>query len=401
MIKYIIILGDRMKKTLIITIICLMIMPTIAEAKTLQDLYNQLANLQAEYNANQKDKKMTNEEIKKANNEIATINNTIVKTREEIAQAEKDIKKNQKEINEKKKETEGLLQFLQVTSSGNAYLEYILDANSYTDFIYRYEVVKQLTNHNNDLIDELEFLIKDLEKKEIDLSKKQTTLEKNRKTLTSKVNKLQASLASYKTEGATLKEDIDDLKDEIKAYEAKGCKRDQELSKCSATINATGWKYPLAKGCVTSEYTGYAIREDWSGGGGHHGIDLSCVSEGTKIYAAANGTVKRIIRESKCGGNMVYVYHNVNGKKYTTVYMHMLKISSEIYVNKVVTDGTVLGTVGGGSTKKYDKCTGGVHLHFGLADGWNATSFNSYSFNPREIFAFPKLIYSGGGYFYR
>jgi len=49
----------------------------------------------------------------------------------------------------------------------------------------------------------------------------------------------------------------------------------------------------------------------------------------------------------------------------------------------------------------YDKCTGGTHLHFGLAEGWNATSFNSYSFNPREIFAFPKLIYSGGGYFYR
>lgn len=390
-----------MKKILTILIICIIMLPTIAEAKTLQDLYNQLANLQAEYSSNQKDKKMTNDEIKKANNEIASINNTIIKTREEITQAEKDIKKNQTAIKEKKIETDGLLKFLQVTSGGNAYLEYILDADSYTEFIYRYEVVKQLTNYNSDLINELEILIKELKVKEIELSEKQITLENNRKKLTSKVNTLQASLASFQTEGATLKEDIEDLKEEIKAYEAKGCKRNQDITTCTASINATGWKYPLTKGCVTSEYTGYAIREDWSGGGGHHGIDLSCVSEGTKIYAAANGTVKRIIRESKCGGNMVYVYHNVNGKKYTTVYMHMLKISSEIYVNKVVTDGTVLGTVGGGSTKKYDKCTGGVHLHFGLADGWNATSFNSYSFNPREIFAFPKLIYSGGGYFYR
>jgi len=390
-----------MKKILTILIICLMIIPTITEAKTLQDLYNQLANLQAEYNSNQKEKKLTNDEIKKANSEIVSINNTIIKTREEIEQAEKDIKKNQKEIEEKKIETDGLLKFLQVTSGGNAYLEYIFNAQSYTEFIYRYEVVKQLTNYNSDLINELEILIKELKEKEIKLSEKQVTLENNRKKLTSKVNTLQASLASFQTEGATLKEDIDDLKDEIKAYENKGCKRDQELSSCTATINATGWKYPLAKGCVTSEYTGYAIRDDWSGGGGHHGIDLSCVSEGTKIYAAANGIVKRIIRESKCGGNMVYVYHTVNGKKYTTVYMHMLKISSDIYVNKVVTDGTVLGTVGGGSTKKYDKCTGGTHLHFGLADGWNATSFNSYSFNPREKFAFPKLIYSGGGYFYR
>ena len=49
----------------------------------------------------------------------------------------------------------------------------------------------------------------------------------------------------------------------------------------------------------------------------------------------------------------------------------------------------------------YDYCTTGAHLHFGIAEGDTAYSFNSYSFNPREIFAFPKLVYSGGGYFYR
>jgi len=395
-----------MKKILTMFIVSLLIIPTIEEAKTLQDLYNQLANLQAEYKSNQNNKELTNEEIKKANTEISTINSTIVQIREDIAQAEKDIEKNQKSIEEKKIETDGLLQFLQVTSGGNAYIEYIFDAESYSEFIYRYEVVKQLTNYNTELIDELEVLIKELQTKEIELSEKKITLEKNRKKLTTKVNTLQASLSSFKTEGATLKEDIEDLKEEIEAYESKGCKREQDISTCTASINAYGWKYPLAKGCVTSEYTGYAIRDDWSGGGGHHGIDLSCIKEGTKIYAAANGTVKRIIRQSSCGGNMVYVYHTVNGKKYTTVYMHMLSISSDIYVNKIVTDNTVLGTVGGGSTMSskpggYDKCTGGTHLHFGLAEGWNATSFNSYSFNPREIFAFPKLIYSGGGYFYR
>ena len=43
----------------------------------------------------------------------------------------------------------------------------------------------------------------------------------------------------------------------------------------------------------------------------------------------------------------------------------------------------------------------GTHLHFGLAEGWNATSFNSYSFNPRNLFQFPSLIDYGGGYFSR
>ena len=394
-----------MKKILILICLSLLIIPISAEAKTLQDLYNQLAKLQSEYNANKNNKNMTEQEIKNANTEISNINKNIIEIREDIKKAEEDIKKSEKNIEEKKVETDGLLQFLQVSNGGNIYLEYIFDAENYTDFIYRYEVVKQLTNYNSNLIDELEILIKELEEKEKDLEEKQVELEKKRKELTTKVNTLSASLASYQTEGATIKEDIDDLKKEINAYESQGCKRDQELSACLAMINANGWKYPLKKGCVTSEYTGYAIREDWSGGGGHHGIDLSCVSEGTNVYAAADGVVKRIIHKSSCGGNMVYVYHTVNGKKYTTVYMHLLSISSDIYVNKVVTDQTIIGRMGGGSTAKnkggYDKCTSGAHLHFGMADGWNATSFNSYSFNPREKIKFPKLIYSGGGYFYR
>lgn len=394
-----------MKKIITIICLCILIFPSFVEAKTLQDLYNQLAKLQSEYNANKNNKSMTEKEIKTANTEISNINTNITEIRSDIAKAEKDIEKSKKNIEEKKIETDGLLQFLQVSNGGNIYLEYIFDAENYTDFIYRYEVVKQLTNYNSNLIDELEILIKELEEKEIKLEEKQVELEKKRKELTTKVNTLSASLASYQTEGATLKEDINDLKKEINAYESQGCKRDQELSVCLATINARGWKYPLKKGCVTSEYTGYAIREDWSGGGGHHGIDLSCVAEGTNVYAAADGVVKRIIHKSSCGGNMVYVYHTVNGKKYTTVYMHLLSISSDIYVNKVVTEQTIIGRMGGGSTAKnkggYDRCTSGAHLHFGMAEGWNATSFNSYSFNPREMINFPKLIYSGGGYFYR
>lgn len=398
-----------MKKKLVVTIILLVAVmfsfSDKAEAKTLQDLYNQLAKLQSEYNANKKNKTMTQSEIAESNQQISNITANIEQIRKDIEKAEKDIEQSEKDIDQKKLETDGFLQFLQITNGGNIYLEYIFAAEDYTEFIYRYEVVRQLTNYNSDLIDELEQLIIDLENKKVSLAKKQVTLEEKRKELTTKVNKLNASLASFKTEGATITEDIADLKKEIQAYESQGCKREQELSACTAKINATGWKYPLKKGCVTSEYTGYKIRTDWSGGGGHHGIDLSCVSEGTKVYPAADGIVKRIVRKSSCGGNMVYIYHTVNGKKFTTVYMHLLSIDENIKVNTVVTDQTVIAKVGGGSTAKskggYDTCTTGTHLHFGIADGWNATSFNSYSFNPREKLVFPKLVYSGGGYFYR
>ena len=394
-----------MKRVFILLFLSILLIPTGAKAKTLQEYYDQLDDLQEQYNKNKNNKKMTQSEINAANTEISNINDSITQIRKDITQAEEDIKQSEEDIEDKKTETDGFLQFLQVTNGGNIYLEYIFDADSYTEFIYRYEVVKQLTNYNSDLIDDLEELIKKLEQQKIDLANKQKNLESRRKELTSKVNKLTASLASYQTEGISLDKDIEGLRDEINAYEAAGCKRDQDVSSCNALINATGWQYPIYKGCVTSEYTGFKIRTDWSGGGGHHGIDLSCISEGTNVYPTANGKIARIIRKSSCGGNQVYVYHTINGKKFTTAYLHLLSISSDLYVGKLVTDNTVIGKVGGGSTstKKggYDRCTTGTHLHFGIAEGWNATSFSSYSINPREKLAFPKLIYNGGGYFYK
>lgn len=396
-------------KKITLTFLCVFtllvfVFPINVEAKTLQDLYNQLAKLQAEYSANKNTRDLTQSEINKLNSEINNISASIEKTRKEINQAEIDIQNSKKKIEEKKVETDGMIQFLQVSNGGNIYIEYLFDAENYTDFIYRYEVVKQLTNYNSDLIDELEKLILDLQQKEKDLSQKKVKLENERKELSAKVGTLTNNLSNYMQEGVDIQKDIEDMKKQIKIYEDLGCSKNQDLNSCTGQVNAYGWKYPMAKGCVTSEYTGYNIRTDWSGGGGHYGIDLDCVGEGTKVYAAAAGVVRRVTRYS-CGGNAVYISHRVNGKSYTTVYMHLLSVDGGIYVGKVVTDNTVVGYVGGYSTSTshggYDYCTTGAHLHFGIAEGDSSYNFNPYSINPREIFAFPKLVYSGGGYFSR
>lgn len=389
---------------IVVVFLLVLIIPSKIEAKTLQNMYDQLADLQTKYNNNKNSKNLTQSQINQLNGEITTISATIEKTRKEIKQAEIDIENSKTKIADKKVETDGLIQFLQVSNGGNIYLEYLFDAENYTDFIYRYEVVKQLTNYNSDLIDELEALILDLQAKEKELSEKTVKLENDRQELTKKVNTLSYSLANFESEGVDIEEDISDLKKVIKVYEDMGCSRNQDITTCAASINAFGWKYPMVKGCVTSEYTGFNQRLDYSGGGGHHAIDLDCVGEGTNVYAAADGTIARIAFYD-CGGNAVYITHTVNGKKYTSVYMHLLRVASGMYVGKVVTDQTVIGYVGGWSTSTanggYDRCTTGAHLHFGIAEGHNAWDFNSYSINPREIFSFPSLIYNGGGYFYR
>ena len=252
----------------------------------------------------------------------------------------------------------------------------------------------------------MEALIIELQNKEKELEAKNVKLENERKELSKKVSTLKNNLYNFKSEGVDIEKDIASLKKQIDAYESRGCTRDQDISTCIVSINAYGWKYPLAKGCVTSEYTGYNKRTDWSGAvSGHHAIDLDCVGEGTPVYPAADGVISRIDNFETCGGNTIFIRHRVNGKEYTTEYMHLLRVASGIYVNKVVTDDTVIGYVGGYSTSidhgGKDECTTGAHLHFGIAEGDSAFSFNAHSFNPREIFSFPKLVWNGGGYFYR
>ena len=394
----------NMKKFIaFIMIIMIFVIPIYkVEAKTLGDLKNELSNLEKKYAEAQNNKNMTTEQINNLTSEINTITNRLATIKNDIKNTEDEIKENEETIEKKKEETNELLKFLQVSSGENVYLEYLFEADSYTDFIYRYAVVSQLTNYNNNLMKELEELIASLEKKKEELANNKTKLENSSRELESKMVTLRANLSTYQEEGTTIEQDIADMKKEIKRYTEKGCNDNENITTCGTVkmVNATGWNYPLARGCVTSEYTGYGYRADWDGGvSGHHGIDLDCVGEGTPVYSAANGTVARVVYRSSCGGNMVWVYHNVNGTPYTTVYMHLLSIN--VSEGQSVTPSSVIGGVGGGSTRSYDYCTGGTHLHFGMAYGHNAYSFNPHSFNPRNAYGFPALVYSGGGYFSR
>lgn len=394
------------KKILVIFSIILLLIPSYrVEAKTLGQFKRELADLESKYNANKDKRNLTTSEINKLNDEIKTISSSINSIKNDIASTEKEISDSQNEIEEKKKETDELLKFLQVSSGENVYLEYIFEAESYTDFIYRYSVVSQLTDYNNNLMDELKALIEKLEVKKKELATKRSNLESKSIELSSKIDVLRNNLSSYKEEGTTIEQDIKDMKATVKKYQDMGCSDNEDVMTCVArknsngvSVNATGWNYPLAWGCVTSEFTSN-IRTDWSGGGRHLGIDLDCVSEGTTVYAAATGVVARVVERSSCGGNMVFVHHNVNGVPYTTVYMHLLRIS--VSKDQIVTPSTKIGEVGGGSTASYDGCTGGAHLHFGMAYGHNAFNFNNNAFNPRNLMGFPSLVYSGGGYFRR
>ena len=399
------------KKIILILLFVIAFIPVSVSAQSLNDMYNELSKLEAKLNKSSNNKKLTQAEIDTLTKEINEINSSIASAQKEITQAQKDIEESYKKIDEKKNETNELLKFLQLSSNGNTYLEYLFDAEDYTEFIYRYAIVSQMSGYNNQLMEELNALIKDLEEKKQALADKEKQLESQRQSVNEKRDVLRTNLAELTEEGTTIEEDIAYLKKNIKYYEGYKCSKTEDVNACVTRVKqeearrqqassgvtqpkATGWSYPLQRGCVSSEFTTY--RTDWGYGSAHYGIDLACNAEGTSVYAAAAGIVDRIVNYSSCGGNMVFIYHTVNGVNYTSVYMHLLSIS--VSEKQVVDENTVIGRVGGGSTASYDRCTSGAHLHFGLASGHVSVGFNAYAFNPRNVFSFPALY---GGYFSR
>lgn len=386
-------MGDKVKKIIIpIMLLSIFIVPMKVEAKTLNDFYNELAELEEKYNESSQNKKLTQDEINKINKELSDISSQITTTKNDIANAEKEIEKSYEEIEEKKNETNELMKFLQITSGGNVYLEYLFEAESYTDFIYRYSIVTQMSGYNNELMEELEELITNLENKKVELANKQTDLENQKKEFNDKVNYLNSNLENYVEEGATIEEEIKNVKKEIEHYEDLGCSRYQDVSTCYHTPTATGWSYPLSYGTVSDNYTGYAYERP-NIGGYHHGIDLWHPNiYGAPVYPVAAGKIA-IISWISGGGNAVYIYHTVNGKPYTTVYMHLSAYASGLYEGQEVTTNDVIGYVGNTGVSF------GAHLHLGVATGNSVSGFNSRAFDPRNILWFPAM--DSGVYFYR
>lgn len=418
-----------MKKTikfLIITIVLLIPFSNIY-AQTLNEMYNELKKLESEQAKVTSGKLLTESEIKKLKTEISEIEAKIEKTEENIKETELEIGNTEKEIETKKDETDQMLLYLQIKNArDNSMLEYIFQAKDYTDFIYRYYVVTQMSDYNNDLVKELNILVKKLNNQKEELSKEEKELASQRQEQSNKLSQLNANLKELTEEGTSIEDDIKSVKLDINKYEKMGCGKTEDTEKCvlriaeekrkkeeaerrareeaarraannsssssstqTRVVSSDGWHLPVSSAVVTSQFQ--VVRTDCynCGGSSHRGIDLG-VGEGTPVYAAASGSVAYVVTSGSslsCGGIKVYLYHIVNGRLYTTTYMHLLRAT--VSYGQSVTPNTIIGYSGGRSTARryggYDACTTGAHLHFGVASGNSVNKFNSNAFNPRDL----------------
>src|SRR5699024_6917078 len=109
---------------------------------------------------------------KKIQENIANIESQISEIENETAILEQEIEASNQEISEKSEQSKSLFQYLQVSEGENAYLEYIFGATDVTDMVYRMAIVEQLTEYNDQVMDELSQLVKENEQRKTELSKK-------------------------------------------------------------------------------------------------------------------------------------------------------------------------------------------------------------------------------------
>lgn len=373
------------------------------EAKTLNDLKSELSDAEERYSNNQSQKEQTEAEIQAAKDRIVELNRERENVQDNINQLNEELDQLAIDIEKMQNEIKKIINYYQLSSSNSIYLEYVFNASSFTDFIYRLAVTEQLSEYRKTTIDKYNNLIEENKKKIGELATKQVELNNLQEQVSEQLSKLGNNLSKITEEAIDIKDEIQDLKKQVNVYEnTYKCSLNEQLSACLERYmnsnsgsgylpSAAGFYRPIVSGALNYEY-GYTAKY----GAFHDGIDFS-IAHGTPVYAVADGVVVSVKPHQSCGGNMVYISHAVNGKTYTSGYFHLAD-PILVHEGQIVTYNTQIGYSGGvHSIEWWDsiQCSTGAHLHFQIATGiytkdyfWYS-DFRSRSFNPRYVINFP------------
>lgn len=367
--------------------------------QTLGDLERELNDKKNELDENKKKQNMTQEEMNTINSNLKVIQNTIAQIQTDTAKLEDEIVELNKEILKKQEEIKNVISYFQISSGESAYLEYVMGAEDFTDFIYRSAVTEQMTSYNDGLIDDYNATIKANEEKKKELAQKKSELKEQQSAMKEEYKKLDAQLSVYSSDEMVITDAVRSLQETIQVYKDKGCSTDDDISVCGNSVlpSTTAFYRQLESGYVTSWFGGRDC-SDPRVSCGHNGIDLSTGGENIPVYSIGTGVVAMIPERSSCGGNMVFVHHKLtNGQTYTSVYMHLYTIN--VSVGQTVTKDTVIGIMGGGWTTPWDYCSTGAHSHLGIATGLFGIDYGwdylqGHYIDPSSLVNFPGSLYA-------
>ncbi|WP_404427591.1 peptidoglycan DD-metalloendopeptidase family protein [Ureibacillus chungkukjangi] len=343
------------------------------------------------------------DKITNTNNNINQVTQEIAVATQEIETLKADIIALQAKIDQRNELLAERARALQANGSVS-FLDVLLGANSFVDFIDRYSAVNTLMDADRQIMKEqkqdqdkleeqkltLEKTKKELETKKAELDSLKASLNSQKKEKDNLIVQLEAQQKQIASEKEVLEEQYEEaveISDEINAQIASEQKRlleiarQQEAARKAAAANnsknngggtsapavsAGNWTKP-ANGRYTSPY-GARIHPISGQYKFHYGIDIAN-STGTPVVSAADGVVSYAGSLSTFG-NVVMVTHSIDGQIFTSVYAHLNSI--HVGVGTQVSKGQQIAGMGntGGST--------GTHLHFEIHVGtWVKQSVGS------------------------
>lgn len=313
-------------------------------------------------------------DIDKTEKDLAAYETKLEQTGKQLEQANADLKDAEARLGQRSDLLSRRLQFI-YERGAVSYLEVLLDSASFTDFLERLRVLKEIVAGDAKLLAEVKQEREDYaskkavcEQKQAEYTQLQAETQQKQADLKNKVDQREAKLAQMKSDAKELEASIDDLSavqkiisDAIKKLSkmtGDGLLASRKLIHMVWPVNAR----------ITSEFGRrfHPILKVWKL---HDGLDLGAKS-GTPIKAAEQGIV--ITAGYLTGyGNTVIILH---GDGISTLYGHQSKIA--VKKGDKVTRGQTIGYVGstGYST--------GPHLHFGVMD--NGTPVNPINWLPKK-----------------
>lgn len=365
----------------------------------------------SEINRLQGEQKTVESEIKRldlaisdAEAKIIEKNKQIEDTKQEIAKLQEEIKILKERIEKRNELLKDRARSFQETGGAVSYIDVLLGAQSFSDFIDRVGAVATIVEADQSILKEHQKDKEELEQKQKQVESELASLEKMKSELEALKTQLNGQKAEKDKLMASLKKEEDHMHAEmVDLEEEKEILAAQEAAIQKAIQNEKARQAELARQAeIARKQAAAAAKQNNGGGGGggsqvsappassgaftrpaagrlssgfghrslgnHFGVDIAA-SGTVPIVAAADGVVIRSYYSSSYG-NAIFIAHSIDGVVYTTVYAHLS--SRGVSSGATVSKGQQIGLMGN-TGQSY-----GQHLHFELHRGpWNAAKSNA------------------------
>lgn len=320
------------------------------------------------------------------NGEIANLNSAIAVTEKKIEALEKKIEENQADVDAAEEKVKDRMVIQQRTMRLNQYLDILMGASTFDDFIRIANGLSDITNYDTKIMQDLAEKIEQLNKDKEEVEEHRSTLEKQKDEVVAKQNEYLSLMYQAQMYEEILQQQTAELEAQGNRYAAEIEEIQKLMAEISSKLNevvaTAGWTYPVP-GISINPYAG---TWHYASGGVHLGADFSGAAGGA-IVAVGNGVILHSadgcdsgglgngcganIGGSWGGGNQAYLLTKINGGLYAVKYLHM-QYGSVVQKGTIVTAGQSIGRIGSTGNSS------GPHCHievFYLGDAGNFTNY--------------------------